>query len=124
MTITHCHLLPLNLKFLMSLIETQNALRILRETRLFLRLNGMMRTLQGMVRDSEWYEVILTASMAIEHWSISNETIYAGELAISWVASVLHLNSQHRILFPDLVMHCLLRIRLLLTLMTTQGKTL
>jgi len=49
MTIIHCHLLPPNLKFLMSLIETQNILRILRETCPFLHLNGVMRMLQDMV---------------------------------------------------------------------------
>jgi len=124
MTITHHHLLPLNLKFLMSLIETQNTLCILRETRPFLRLNGMMRTLQGEVRDSKQYKVILTASMAIERWLISNETTYTGELAISQVAPALCLNSQHRILFLNLVVHRLLCIRLLLMPMTTQGKTL
>ena len=92
----------------MSLIETQNTLRTLRETCQYLQLNGIMRTLQGMVRDSEWYKVIVTASMAIECWSISNKMTYAGELAISQVAP----------------MHRLLHIRLLLVLMTTQGKTL
>jgi len=53
MTITHRHLLPPNLKFLMSLIETQNTLRKLRETRQYLHLNGVM-TPEGVVRDSEW----------------------------------------------------------------------
>jgi len=62
--------------------------------------------------------------MVIECWSISNEMTYAGELAISRVAPMLRLNSRHRILFPDLVVHRLLRIRLLLTLMAIQGKTL
>jgi len=118
------HLLPSNLKFLMSLIETQNTLHTLRETHQYLRLNGMMRTLQGVVQDSKRYEVILTVSMAIECQSISNETTYAGELAVSQVASIHHLNSWLRIWSPDLVMHCLLCIRLLLMLMTTQGKTL
>ena len=124
MTITHHYLLPPNLKFLLSLIKTRNTLRTLRETCLYLRLNGVMRTLKGMVRDSEWYAVIQIASMAIECQLISNETTYAGELAISWVASMLRLNNRHRILSPDLVMHRLLHIRLQLTLITTQGKTL
>jgi len=77
-----------------------------------------------MVQDSERYEVILTASMMIEHWLISNETTYAGELAISWVAPMHRLNSRLRIRSPDLVMHHLLHIRLLLMPMTTQEKTL
>jgi len=81
----------------MSLIETQNTLHTLRETHQYLRLNGMMRTLQGMVQDSKRYEVILTVSMAIECRSISNETTYAGELAVSQVASIHHLNSRLRI---------------------------
>jgi len=87
-----------------------NTLHILREICPFLCLNGMIRTLQGVVRDSKQYKVILTASMAIEHWLIFNEMTYAGELAISRVAPMLHLNSRHRILFPDLVMHRLLYI--------------
>jgi len=62
--------------------------------------------------------------MAIEYRSISKKTTYTGELTISWVAPVLRLNSRQGILFPDPVMHRLLRIRLLLTPMTTQGKTL
>jgi len=37
----------------MSLIETWNTLRKLRETRQYLRLNGMM-TPKGVVQDSEW----------------------------------------------------------------------
>ena len=75
MMMTHCHLLPLNLKFLMSLMETQNTLCTLRETCPYLCLNGVMRTLKGMVQDSEQYEVILTASMVIERLLIFKETI-------------------------------------------------
>jgi len=91
--ITHRHLLPLNLKFLMSLIETRNTLHTLRETCLYLCLNSVMGTLKGVVQDSEWYEVILTALMVIERQSISNEMTYTGELAISRIAPVHHLNS-------------------------------
>jgi len=48
LAITHHHLLPPNLKFLMSLIVTRNTLRKLRETRQYLCLNGVM-TPKGVV---------------------------------------------------------------------------
>ena len=79
--------------------------------------------LHDMVRDSEQQRVNQIMSMVIVCLQISNAMIYEEELAISRVAPVLcHIQAQGP--FPDLARHCLLHYRLLMTLVTTQGKTL